>query len=561
MRIPAHTGAGRPGGHGPRPPFPLGRNHYPYFRRTAPFEGNPIGAPMGLCAIEPLPPELADFLSTPGPQTLTVRGAPGVGKTTLALTALAGFGGRRAFVTTRVSSDAMLAQFPWLRLMLSDEFRLVEMVRYRGMANSITRSIEEMRRLFQDRASDLVDLSSVLSLPGPLVDVMGGTEGPRMIVIDSWDAWVENLIGTSALNIDSVPTRWELERSLIDQLLRTGAKVVLVVEREERTRFDYISDGNLLLASSEHAGRRERWLSVSKLRGTAVQNAEYPFTLFGARFRCMVPHLRPTPPAGAGVEPDPEPDSPTLWPGSSAFVSAFGRLPERNGILVETDLETSATILWTVVVPMIASVIAGGGRVLVRPPFHLPARELRRSLEAVATTGQLVEQVRVATPIPVPEDLRAGYLAAPAVASAAHYAGVGLDVALLTGPAREAEYEQLDPLGFLRGDGPVAVPSLVVLFLDGAIAEQVPHGLTDPFLQLPMVARQAGLPTTSLILGEKDEPLVAVARAHTAVHLMLQNFRGQFFLYGRRPWTPLYALTVPERTLGPAVPYGLLPMV
>ena len=516
-------------------------------------------------ALYGIPPELANFFAIPGPQTVILRGGPGTGKTTLASTALAQFEGMRALVTTRVPKPVLLRQFPWLDGDGGPEgIEVVELVRFRGLAEGVTKTVEEMRRVLQARASDLVDLASVLNLPAPLSRALAAqTDRPRMIVIDSWDAWVENVLGQSSVEPDAPATRWELERSLLDVLLQTGAKVVLIVEREERQHLDYIADGGVHLTGSETDGRLERWMFLTKLRGVRLTSPSYPFSLEGGRFVCMVAAGPPAPPARAAVEPDPEQAPTTIWPGSRAFADAFGRLVPDEGVLLEVDGETPATVAWQLVGPMVGSALRSGARVIVRPPEGLSAGLLATSIAAMAPSVDLNERLRVAMPLASsPGGPRGPSYLYPAPAPLEPLDRSGPPVpAQLGGGSWDDQLARLEPADFLGTLENGRTPSLLVTFVDPVLDRPLSGRPLDPFLLVPLIARRAGASFANVAVAKSGDPSLDALRMHASVHLALFSRRGQYFVHGIRPWSPRFALTVPPGDGPDAAPYGLLPIV
>ena len=254
-----------------------------------------------------VPPELSRFLAGPGAKTLTVRGPPGAGKTTFALALLDQFEGYRAYISARVPRESIVRDHPWLAGFGRHGIEVIELLRFRGGA-AAGLQVGRLRDALEDRASDLVDLSTILSLPKELEESLASHAAePRFVTIDSWEAWVENLLGPTPFALDVPTTRWELERSLLDRFREAGVHVLLVVEREERARLDYVTDGALSLTVSEADGRAQRWLSYQKLRGVRLGSISYPFTLDGGRFQCVLPapfHARIAP---IPDEPDPGP--------------------------------------------------------------------------------------------------------------------------------------------------------------------------------------------------------------------------------------------------------------
>lgn len=502
----------------------------------------------GSAPAEWLPAEIGRFLSDPTPQTFTVRGPPGAGKTTFALAVLEQFRGYRAFVSARVPRSSILRAHPWVRSADQGGIDVVESLRFRGGPDLTGLRVGQLRDALQARAEDLVELTSVLRLPRELEEAVAAHDSwPKLVTIDSWEAWVENTLGSSPRSLDEPTTRWELERSLLDVFRDSGVHTMLVVEREERTRLDYVADGALSLTVTESDGRAERWISFQKLRGTKLGSLSYPFTLEGGRFRCIQPTPFHEPLAAVPAEQDPGPAMPGLWPGSVALATRFGRLPIPGSTLLEADGETPVRLLWRLAVPMVAAALRSGGHVVVRPPGHLPAHEIWKALEPLCAPAESEGHLRILTS--ESEEALPGAADGPFL----RVAGEGLVEA-------HRAIDKVDSAGFFRGDLSPTARSLVVIFVDSPFE---PSGVAvgpEPFMALAGLARRSR--NVALVLvARTNDAFIDPIRARSALHLLVRSRRGQFFLTGIRPWTPHFALTLPRPDDAAARPYELVPIV
>lgn len=495
-----------------------------------------------------LPPEIARFLSDPSPQTFTVRGPPGAGKTTFALAVLEQFKGYRAFVSARVPKSSIIRAHPWVGTADAGGIDIMESLRFRGGPDLPGLRVGQLRDALQERASDLVELTSVLRLPRELEEAVAAHESwPKLVTIDSWEAWVENTLGSTPRSLDEPTTRWELERSLLDVFRDSGVHTMLVVEREDRTRLDYVADGALSLTVTESDGRAERWISFQKLRGTKLGSLSYPFTLEGGRFRCIPPTAFHAPLELLPAESDPGPTAAGLWPGSVAFATRFGRLPIPGSTLLEADGETPVRLLWRLVVPMVSSALRSGGRVVVRPPVHLASQEIWKALEPVRAASDVENGLRIL--FSEVESSLPGKPEGPFL----RIAGEGLVEA-------NRSIDRLDAVGFFRAPLPPTARSLVVLFVDSPFEPTGAPAGPEPFMALAGLARRSGNVAIVLVARTSDA-FIEPIRSRSALHLQVHSSRGQFFLTGIRPWTPHFALALSPAEGGPAPPYELVPIV
>jgi KaiC/GvpD/RAD55 family RecA-like ATPase len=511
--------------------------------------GTPLtGETTGPAPAEWLPPEIARFLADPTPQTFTVRGPPGAGKTTFALAVLEQFPGYRAFVSARVPRSSIIRAHPWVSHTDRGGIDIMETLRFRGTDDPGGLRVGQLRDALQARATDLVELTTVLRLPRALEDAVAAAgAGPKLVTIDSWEAWVENTLGSTPRTLEEPTTRWELERSLLDVFRDSGVHTMLVVEREERTRLDYVTDGALSLTVSEADGRAERWISFQKLRGTKLGSLSYPFTLEGGRFRCIRPTAFHAPLGLLPDEPDPGPGAAGLWPGSVAFATRFGRLPIPGSTLLEADGETPVRLLWRLVVPMVAAALRSGGHVVVRPPGHLSAHEVWKVLEPTSTEANLESSLRILSS-EVEEALPGG-----SEGPFLRVAGEGLVEAQRT-------IDRIDSTGFFRAPLSPTGRSLVVVFVDSPFEPTGAGAGPEPFMALAGLARRSGNVAIVLVARTSDA-FIGPLRARSSLHLLIHAGRGQFFVTGTRPWTPHYALALSGPDGGPTRPYELVPIV
>lgn len=95
-----------------------------------------------------LPIELTQFLGRPAPQTLLIRGAPGTGRTMLALELLDAFPGRRIYVTSRVGRSDLDLDFPTLLRSTHDgPITVVDLTAEGSDLRAASRALESARDL------------------------------------------------------------------------------------------------------------------------------------------------------------------------------------------------------------------------------------------------------------------------------------------------------------------------------------------------------------------------------------------------------------------------------
>jgi len=491
-----------------------------------------------------IPAEIFTFLSRPSAQSLLVRGSSGTGKTTFALGVLRRFPGRRVIATCWVERKRLEAFFPWIAgpeqgIEVIDASRTKDV---RGIARS-----RKLLRLSTGTPGWAVPRSEQWTwLPTPLQELWRSIEPgrPTLVVIDSWDALVESYLGLPATPTERIPDRSELERILLRSMSLVNASLILVVERDDGTPLDHLVDGSVKLETRVADGRRERWLNVQKLRGVSLDEWEHPFTLDGGEFRTIPPIRHGAPDPALRSEPDPGGPRGFLWPGSSDFAEAFGRLPVGHLSLVEVDHGVSATGLRYVLLPMVDAVLEDGGRVLLSVPPTVRVDDLWSTIRARLPPQEVPRKVRVVVTGPatqLSEEVRPAVLRLP-------------------DPANGESPVYRDTLGFLMDGGPAPDGQNGAFHWHTGLrllAESA--GFEYNVDTAPQIVQQhlADASAHLMIIGQHGDRVFGALGEMAAMHLRLRDRQGRIFVMGVRPRTQSFAL---GDGLGSA-PYRLIPIV
>jgi len=200
---------------------------------------------------------LLEFLEIPG-NVLLIQGAPGTGKTSLALEILSAMGdSHRVYASTRVSPIKLRIQFPWID----------EVIDSMSGRSSKAKSDE----FYDLRGSDT---DSVLAK----IIRLKQAKRRSVLVVDSWEGALRNATPEGCKM---------LETAILSELDQTKASVILVSEAERKDGLGYLVDGIVTLELSKLDGRRMRALEVDKLRGFRVENQYFAFSLEKGRFTFM----------------------------------------------------------------------------------------------------------------------------------------------------------------------------------------------------------------------------------------------------------------------------------
>ena len=213
-----------------------------------------------------IPNELLQLLNRDS-YSLLIKGSPGSGKTTLALTILRTLNDRQNFlyVSTRTSQTQLFRNHTWLAEFLH--------ARKDGKVSAGSRLVPD-RSVFVDARLD--EQSTLFeTITNELMDI-----NRPLIIIDSWEA-IANSMDTEAITNMKVLQTWRE---------RAGAKLIFISEGPEQKTSDFLVDGIAILRQNYIDGRRVREILLSKLDGMAATKSSYFFTLSNGIFRSFDPY-------------------------------------------------------------------------------------------------------------------------------------------------------------------------------------------------------------------------------------------------------------------------------
>ncbi len=283
---------------------------------------------LQLSALMSLGAEVAEFMKEKG-RTLLIKGPPGTGKTTLALTLMEHIEGKsKIYVSTRLPEETLKSLLPWSNQLFIGENR------------------------FED---------ATLITPELLVSQIFGaaSNGASIIVLDSWDTFAKRMEPT---------LRMRTEGSIVNAARSFGARVVFVSEEPTQTTLDYVVDGVIELRTVTLDGRRLREMELVKLRGTRIAIPYRVYTLSGAKFTAFGGFVQPEF-KHIDATPSAKVDGGRIIFGSRALDSFFGFGSLRRGdtVGVEYTSEVPPIAFMTSYIPIITSFLRSGRGVLIFP--------------------------------------------------------------------------------------------------------------------------------------------------------------------------------------------------
>lgn len=472
-----------------------------------------------------IPPELERFIQPPNAQTLIIRGPPGSGKTMLSLALLESFHGRRVYVSLRVVEKSLLHQNPWLGKLPPGQIEIVDAYEERDHVQD--HHPQAQQDLVPSSPKESKNLEEFLWLPRAVQAAWSLADGekPTMIVFDPWDAVIDQYFERVVAPGEPIPSRSEVERILVRRMAKWNVSLVLVLERDTSSTLDYYVDGIVETSRPFKEGRLERWLSIQKLRGVDVSIDTYPFTLTEGRFAAITP-------AGLGAfdrihapAKDPRPEDPGLWPGSTDYAEAFGRLLPDALTLFTLDSAVPREVSRAIAGPMVIQAIQAGGRTLIISSPSLEPEDSYISIADHLPKEAVQSRLRVMSAIP------------------RHYRGEGIPELVIpfdrirwakAGPSVPV----LDDSEFLKAAQTSNQSNLLVANLSGLEAMAEAAGLPVAHGILPALAETVfhRSPVHVIVLVRLGNPLLPTMNLPSRNVIDVQYSNGRVFLSGRRPY-------------------------
>jgi len=358
-----------------------------------------------------VPREICEFFGKPGSRSLIIKGGAGSGKTTLALQLMEEVAppDRSFYLSTRVSDASLYIQFPWLR---EKDMRSRIIDASREFLASIYKPEEEdgpARKEKQSRVRGARDfLRSIQKEPAPptvdrtcLSKISETANIPEITRL--YDRVESKLPASSFFVIDSVEGiagRYRLEpEGLVhalqkDLVERSGAHMVVILEKGGDTSVDYLVDGVVLLDKRDIEGRRVREVRLDKLRATEIRRQAYLVTLRDGRFRAFEPYR----PGGAAQKWAGVPDTTTHYSSGTRDLDELlgGGFRKGSYNVIEVAENVTTEEYYSLVRPVLLNFVGQGRGVIVVLPGGDQAETLRDDLTRFIERGVFDRYVQVA---------------------------------------------------------------------------------------------------------------------------------------------------------------------
>jgi KaiC/GvpD/RAD55 family RecA-like ATPase len=458
-----------------------------------------------------LPTEIRRFFRSRVGQSLLIRGSPGTGKTTFALSLLSGLKSPGYYVSTRVFYPELIEHYPWLEERLPEDHVVDAEALWPGSSGRTDFS-SMIRRLtsISPESEEFGHLDRFLTLPPGVQEVFSRfPEGERSaLVIDSWDGLIEPYLSNPAGPPPPIH-RLRIENALISVLSKANVHTILINESPSFTALEYLVHGVVELRRDDVDGMVLRELVYHKLRGVPLHSSSLMYSLEGARFTA-VPRRFPRP-GDAPVEPFRVRENPErgLSSGIAEIDKTVGPMAANQPFLFEYDRNVELSALRPLVEYLAAQAILSGWELalLADVQFSLPSFLLET--QRLVPRSTLLEHLTAFNPPPL-------------VAAGAP-----------TPPATRQLVEQLKEL--------ITTKSVVVVMLSAlASAFGTPQEFTEAANSLSGRVRERG----GILLFTASSSLPALSEIVPSVsgHFRIFDHHRTTLLYGIRPSTPALAI-------------------
>ena len=495
-----------------------------------------------------IPREVIEFFNQPGGHSLIVKGPAGTGKTTFALQLTEELGevADSHYLSSRVSDESLYNQFPWLRERLAPAGLQAAPKPQKSTTKVLRTALDQLEGKIQageesaeeegakslagaDVKDGYIEMAIGFDLPEieAAYDFVDGHIPKRsLVLIDSIDALAEHY-GLAASKLINV-----LQRDLVE-----GSKqnIVYVLEGSGETRLDYLGDGVLSLASTEHEGRRLRVMTIEKLRGQQVGQHKYLYTLDSGRLEAFQVKMGLRSSAPRPWKPIPDPGKGIVSTGARGLDAILGGLPQGRITSFQISNLVPADYVDWLRTAMVCNFVSQGRGVAHVPPRKGSADFLREHLSPHLPPNAFESHVQVFESV----SLGSGEVSKNAL----HMEGTNVDNDLKWSNVEYHLPKSAHPFLAL-----MAFDTLESVYSD-KVLEQMSGVLG--------AVRRSGDVFVGFVTPLSVSSAKLANLASTVVHV--ESLNGSVVLYGEKPYTELFAVSwdwgsgVPEMLLRPIV--------
>ncbi|MEM3676358.1 MAG: gas vesicle protein GvpD P-loop domain-containing protein, partial [Thermoplasmataceae archaeon] len=225
------------------------------------------------------------FFSQPYGKSLVIKGKPGAGKTTLALSFMEAVMQNIpvCYLSARFSDSSLLSIYPWLeKASLRSSGQASDPV-----VNISTESLKKLERLIEEgKVGSEINNGLILNVSDLLPEIRGIYE------------FVDSNVGRSPLividSIEALSEKYDIESQLLFSVLygdiveRSEGNIIFILEATENPKLEYFADGVISMDYSIVDDFLVRTATIEKLRGISIGSSpKFLYTLNDGKCRAF----------------------------------------------------------------------------------------------------------------------------------------------------------------------------------------------------------------------------------------------------------------------------------
>jgi len=347
-----------------------------------------------------LPEEIRRFFNQKGGRSLLIKGAPGSGKTTLALQLMEELVeiNRGFYISTRVSDDAIFSQFPWLqekewrdRLIditkdflreVTPEPKEIPDIKVLKAKEILTTLEKSDKRGVENRTwlLQLIQEAEVREVENLYDRIQSILPGKCMVVIDSIDGMGEKY---------KIPYGKIVEAMQKDLVEETGVNMVVICESENATPIDYLVDGIICLNMRRLGMSVIRELEMKKMRGIKIANPYYLFTMVDGKLTVLSRIEKKEKERRWQIIPNGVENYST---GLKEIDTFYGGIAPGDVIFIESEPTVPEDSIIPLILSPVANFLSQGHGVMLIPPLAITMKHL---VPVINVAGENVEHLRI----------------------------------------------------------------------------------------------------------------------------------------------------------------------
>ena len=439
-----------------------------------------------------IPSEISKFMKKKG-YVLLIRGMPGTGKTTLALTMMDEMR-KTAYITSKKTYEDMKKSYPWISEKMRKRIYLMD----KNYGYKETDKFGSVFYLLPEVFRHIINLFE---------------EGKiKNIVVDSWFTLIEEM-NLQAMENKERERVYDSETLFLKilKLANLGINFIIIREGEDNDEISYLADGIITLRKEVDNKRAYRKMVMEKLRGVRINRSYYFFTLKNARFKYLLSPQFKHPEEkmeykGEKIEKDEK--IPSLY-----FNEIF-KFDRGDTVFYDFGEYVPKEYQVTTLMGLISNFLINGSKVILIPPNDVDVKELKYHIYLFGIEKYYKNLLFLYTEEEMEDFIKK-----------VDFSDMSI-VKIIDNEIIDSEELPLIVLGYDRLHN--YLPSTQIMKIINQIRD--------------IVRKHGGI---LLITGKIDEKDIKRFSSGIAeIYVKIKNIGGDILMYGVKPWTTVYHLSI-----------------